>query len=242
MMRRYFTLIVLLTVCSVFAQGQPVGRWSGAPFSPIRIAGLKLWLDASAITGLNDGDAVGTWTDLSGNGNNATQATASKKPLYKTNIQNGKPAVQFDSVDDGMNTALTLTEPYTIFCVELPVGSGFIRTLNGVSGNTLVSGGRNDNTAFLGAKVSDYRAATVAGAHILELVVTTTGATYLVDGIDHTATSTNHSTFAIGLGPNSNVAEPANTKLLEIICYSGTVSSGDRGVVRAYLKAKWGTP
>jgi len=72
----------------------------GSAFSPASIPGLQLWLDASQIVGLNDGDAVTTWNDASGNGRNATQATASKKPIYKTNIYATKPALLFDGVDD----------------------------------------------------------------------------------------------------------------------------------------------
>jgi hypothetical protein len=72
---------------------------------------------AWAITGLVDGDPVGTWLDLSGNGNHATQATAAKKPLYKVNIVNGQPVVRFDAVDDAMTTSLVLTAPYTVFVV-----------------------------------------------------------------------------------------------------------------------------
>ena len=56
-----------------------------------RLAGLVLWLSASAIGGLADGDPVVTWPDSSGQGNDVTQATASKRPLYKTAIQNGRP-------------------------------------------------------------------------------------------------------------------------------------------------------
>ena len=48
---------------------------------------LALWLDASNIngldnTGLSDGDAISTWMDLSGNGNNATQSDTAKQPSF----------------------------------------------------------------------------------------------------------------------------------------------------------------
>jgi len=64
---------------------------------------LKVWLKADAITGLNDGDAVGTWSDQSGNGYDATQPTSAKRPIYKTGILNGKPVVRFDGVDDQLD-------------------------------------------------------------------------------------------------------------------------------------------
>jgi hypothetical protein len=62
--------------------------------------GLAAWFDASAITGLNDGDGVVIWTDLSGNLNHASQVTAENRPTYQTNELNGKPVVRFDGVDD----------------------------------------------------------------------------------------------------------------------------------------------
>lgn len=71
-----------------------------AAFSPASIPGLELWLDASQITGLSDGDPISTLTDISSNAWQATQGTASKKPTYLTNIKNGQPVIRFDGVDD----------------------------------------------------------------------------------------------------------------------------------------------
>ncbi len=79
------------------------------PFSPSDIAGLAAWYDASYITGLVDGDPVTTWADRSGLGRDVTQATAGKKPLYKTAIVNGKPVVRFDGTDDLLARAPFLT-------------------------------------------------------------------------------------------------------------------------------------
>jgi hypothetical protein len=62
-----------------------------------------LWFKADALA-LSDGAAVSSWTDSSGNGRHATQATAGKQPTYKTNIWNGKPVVRFDG-GDGLGTA-----------------------------------------------------------------------------------------------------------------------------------------
>lgn len=65
-------------------------------------AGLKLWLKADSLA-LNDGDAVGTWADQSGNGNDATQGTAANKPTFKTGLLNGWPIVRFDGTNDSLN-------------------------------------------------------------------------------------------------------------------------------------------
>lgn len=63
-------------------------------------SGLQLLLDARTITGLSDGDAISvTWADQSGQGNDAAQATAANRPVYKTNIFGSNPAVR--TVDSG---------------------------------------------------------------------------------------------------------------------------------------------
>jgi hypothetical protein len=68
--------------------------------TPKQVSGLHLWFDASAITGLNDTDPVATWPDLAGFGNDATQGTFGSRPLYRTNILNGLPAIRYDGSDD----------------------------------------------------------------------------------------------------------------------------------------------
>lgn len=64
-------------------------------------SGLQLLLDARTITGLSDGDPLSvTWSDQSGQGNHAAQATAANRPIYKTNIFGSNPAVRtVDSSD-----------------------------------------------------------------------------------------------------------------------------------------------
>lgn len=102
--------------------GLSIGRGGGgAAFSPLQLPDLALWLDASQIYGLNDGDAVAQWNDLSGNGRNATQATTSKKPTWETGEANGHPVVRFDGVDDIMATPAFTTFPAkrgTLFVVS----------------------------------------------------------------------------------------------------------------------------
>lgn len=81
---------------------------------PNTIANLVRWFKADAITGLNDGDAVSTWTDSAGVGN--ATGTTTTRPLYKTNILNGLPAVRFDGTDDILKIA-TAFAPQTVFVV-----------------------------------------------------------------------------------------------------------------------------
>ena len=91
--KTYITLSVFLTciLCYLcgFAQTGPGGVGS--------TASNILWLKTDVITGLNDGDAVTTWSDNSGNGYNLTQSTAAYKPTYETGEINGKPIIRFNS-------------------------------------------------------------------------------------------------------------------------------------------------
>ena len=58
-------------------------------------SGLALWLDASLITGLSDGNTVNTWKDMSGLNNDATRVSGA--PTYRTNVINGKAVVRFST-------------------------------------------------------------------------------------------------------------------------------------------------
>jgi hypothetical protein len=71
-------------------------------WTPLDIPGCVLWLDATQIVGLIDGDPVGTWTDFSLNNHHAT-AEGDARPIYKTNIVNGLPVIRAN----GLNQMLT---------------------------------------------------------------------------------------------------------------------------------------
>jgi hypothetical protein len=90
------------------------------PLDPSTVAGLKLWLKADSLA-LADGAAVTTWTDSSGNGNNATAVGA---PVFKTNILNGKPVIRFVGVQGfTLATAIAGTSagPWTVVAVMKPL-------------------------------------------------------------------------------------------------------------------------
>ena len=59
--------------------------------------GLVLWLEADAIVGLSDTDPITTWPAHIGSD---PTASATERPLYRTNQINGLPAVEFDGSND----------------------------------------------------------------------------------------------------------------------------------------------
>jgi hypothetical protein len=76
--------------------GIPDGRSSGEIWLPTELDS-EFWFRAD--TALTDEDGIYSWTDKTGNGNHATQATGSKKPDVVEDVLNGEPVAQFDGDD-----------------------------------------------------------------------------------------------------------------------------------------------
>ena len=71
--------------------------------TPSSFSGLQGWWKADSLS-LNDNDPVSSWTDSSGNGRTLT-GTLTQRPLYKTNLYNGLPAVRWDGSNDRLEMA-----------------------------------------------------------------------------------------------------------------------------------------
>jgi hypothetical protein len=67
-----------------------------SPFLPNRLPGLAFWYDAAV-----SGYAGGIWRDLSGNGNDAAQATLSQQPI-RTTDEAGRAVLRFDGLNDAL--------------------------------------------------------------------------------------------------------------------------------------------
>lgn len=104
--------------------------------TPASVSGLRAWLDSTyglfqdnlgTTPATADGDAVGYWTDRSGNTYHATQATGTAKPTLKLNIQNGQPVLRFDGGDSlAFPNDNLLDLPITVFlALKVNGASGF---------------------------------------------------------------------------------------------------------------------
>lgn len=71
--------------------------------SPLALyaADRGLYSDAGTTPAVAD-DPVYQWNDQSGNARHLSATVLTNRPTLKANIQNGKPAVQFDGIDDYM--------------------------------------------------------------------------------------------------------------------------------------------
>ena len=139
--------------------------------APDSISGLLVWLDSESsplyqnsngtTAAAADGDPVGYWGDLSGNGNNLIQATAGRRPLLKTGIQNGLPSVLGDGTDDYLRASFTFTLPSQFVYVTKLISDTVDRYAGGVTAFSTVFDRTNATT--LRVFNSDGVATTTAG-------------------------------------------------------------------------------
>lgn len=203
-------------------------------FSPASLSNLVLWTPADQLTGLSDGDPVSTFTDRSGNGNDITAVTTTR-PLYKTNIINGKPALLFDGTDDFMSVPSTLNG--TLFIVAYYTLALF-DSFDGLWTTTLSAGG---SIYILGSAVT----ADWFGGHRASVTLYKDGTATEsnVTNAPHVFTSSDSvpqtGTWVVGKDRDLGLRF-WNGYVAEVVMYSDVKSAGDRSLVTAYLGAKYG--
>jgi hypothetical protein len=95
--------VVLLGASPLFAQTGPAGVGNATT--------NVLWLKADAGTStVTSGVSVSSWSDASGNSNNAVQATSTKQPFYASVVMNGMPGLFFDNSVSANNDEMTIPD------------------------------------------------------------------------------------------------------------------------------------
>lgn len=233
-------------------------RGGAAAWTPASIAGLSLWYDATQIAGLVNNDPVATWTDASVNANNATQGTVSARPTYKTNVQNSKPAVLFDGVDDVLAIGTPLTSAtYTIFIVQQTSGDGCLLGNGSAGGNTQFRIGYPASNKLQWYSVNSGSGGANNPAESSALATARTSFSAVAFASTGTTVNFYENNTARGGGGNSIAgtgdgigsvggirAQGTPVVLLtgyiaEVIIYNSALSAGDRTLVFDYLAAKW---
>jgi hypothetical protein len=223
-----------------------------ATFAPTDISGLKLWLKADSLA-LSDGDPVTTWPDSSGQGNNAAQATGSKKPTYKASIQNGRPAVRFDGVDDALKvSSITLPTFFTIFVAgrftnaapmfveqsaDANANDGFY--FYGNNGNIAVIRRTSAHSANGAANWMGSTAAIVGLTYDGTHAVRRNGADVTITGTAGTTRPNSNVTADLFLGSRNEASIFSSGDFFEILIYGSPLSSADRLRVETYLNGRW---
>jgi len=220
-------------------------------FSPASIPGLQLWLDASQIVGLNDGDAVATWSDLSSAANNAVQATASKRPTYQTGEINGLPAVSSDGVDDILDLSVSVSaNAFTVFVVGRKNAGSAVSFL-GLAGTAGASAPLyyGPDTNFYTQDQANLFRSTAGQNSTLETNFCYTG--YTTGGgpqhrlnrslLGGSSGASGSPTAFVGIGGSTGIGYGGQL-IGELLCYDHPLTADEITAVETCLTAKWATP
>lgn len=226
-------------------------------FNPATYGTVLVWLKADSLS-LSDGDPVSTWSDSSGNGNDATSSSTAR-PTYKTNILNGLPILRFDGSNDYIQGSSVISSTtLTAFVVgSHNVGSaGFPRLVSfGKPGtNDYDSPSRaiafysiNNGTvyAYRDSLTRSYGSFGNGTYHQATCVYDGTNNTVYVDGPSAAGAIASSGTFDITIYSIGANTVPASSDFLdgdiaEVIIYSDALSTGNRQSVEDYLGTKYG--
>lgn len=227
-------VVVVTTYCGT--------ETSGGSFSPLSLASLEAWYDASSIAQA-DGTDVTSWPDLSGNG--WTLTSAGTAPKLETAELNGKPVVRFAGTGRIGNGSFTASQPFSAFIVARSSSdTGGVQRLlgEGSGGNTLRVGYSWATDVW---SINAGTGLTAAGAdtsyHVFYVEFNTTDL-FEVDAVSTISgdASTNGLNAGFFLGDFNGGTQPLTGDIAEALIFSAALSSGDKSDVYDYLNAKWG--
>lgn len=224
-------------------------RSFGSTITPQSFPNLWAWYKADSFVG-SDGDAVGTWSDGSGNARDATQSSGTNKPVYHTNKFNSLPAIQFTT---GASKYLDIP--------SLSIGSSgaftFVKVGN-VNGDSmfLQSGssvqlredftGNSKRISYWGTINSSDVFTTVDGlvqANLHMVVFRRNAGTTLSwrENKNSRNTATDGGSFTVNR--LSSDFQPCVGFMCEIALYTGILSDADcDSLYDNYFKSRWGLP
>ncbi len=219
----------------------------GGGFVPTDIAGCQLWLHADSLS-LSDGDPVATWTDSSGQGNNATQGTSGTRPTFKTNILNGLPVVRFDGSKRLDGSVSISGDTMTAFVVaQLGSGGSVVGRMLSLGASGAESPSNNISRFFDNALYQRGAANSLAGItqgvwFLAGVVCNGSTFTFFKDGSGNSPESStgNFGVTQYAVGNQIAVTNVGTDgDIAEIIIYDTALSTGNREAVEDYLGQKY---
>jgi hypothetical protein len=192
------------------------------------------------------GDAVGQWQDQSGNARHVSQGTSGYRPTLDLTTYASYPHVRFDGTDDFLSVVASYPRPYTVFVVGEMVAFGANKRMFAASsaGSRMLIQPEVNGTGC----VKNGSASTGANTYPVNTRAVITAKTTSTQNIIKINTSTevaatettgNGSEIMIG---GSSASNAINGRLFAVIVFTSDLDSNAQARVRAYLKAKWGTP
>ena len=194
------------------------------------------WYDANQLSLSND-DPVSSWTDQSGNGYHLTGGNA---PLFKTNIQNSKPAVYFDGVNDQLSYNWPdISQSNTYFIVYKladTTDGGIFSGLTSTTRNYLYVESAGTIKLFASAIYNGPAADT--DTHILVARFNGANSWIRLDGVaSATANAGTYPMSGMVLGVADFLGNRKTMHVMELLVYNGSESPGDN---ETGLATKWG--
>lgn len=227
------------------------------------LANLALWLAADHLA-LNHLDAVGTWTDISGNSRDATQATAAKKPIFLKNAApNGLPALTFDyyaqqylqtaSFNLGANNAVSMFAVAYMAISKNDNARGLVDYAAAAAGGVAI---RSNNTQYgagfvynNAANVEDNVALCNLGWQLIYGEKTAAGVETLRRGGTSKGTPgasaftlTASDVVAIGGYKNLGIPQTWSGMIAEVVVFNTSLSAANRTLWESYLMNKYSLP
>jgi hypothetical protein len=226
---------------------------SGALWTPGVLA-PQVWYDAadSATITLN-GSTVSQWSDKSGNGFHAVQATAAAQPTYNATTYNNKPGLVFDGLDDILRTSSAIgvagANPRTFVLVARGPGSPRGPVLQVGTQALLQAFGRDyGGSVVLYHWASDLPfSAPAIGVNYQELMQSTgaVSSAYrngsLINSGSYALNTFNSRLYIGGRSlPDFSSASYGSIIFAEILVFLKVLSDTERQQLEGYLAWKWG--
>lgn len=216
--------------------------------SPADLDDLYGWFDATEETYSNN-DLVPSWTDRSGNGRHALQATSGSQPTFLTAGLNGFPCIDFAGLKFlDLDAASESLRPVTVLAVVEWDGAGDTVLLAGTtsSGATSIDWHfakqrlLREGEILIGEALSSLLANT---AHVLDVRWDGDGHVFGFDGADDGSGAAGNAPYARvpRIGKRSGTLSTGlDAKVGELIIYNRRLFAAEITEVRAYLANKWG--
>ena len=229
---------------------RPVAR----PFSPLDVPGCTLWLDAADSTSVTrSGTSISQWSDKSGTGNHATQATSARQPVYGTNAVTFTTASQqFLSLPNGGiwsgNSPLSIyvvVAPTSTYSVNVFLFQGNIGTASSAIG--MYSTGTQYADYWQSATPSTQILWGTAAVNTVSLIsYVYTQNTNLIGywngagAVSRTANAYTVNTTNATIGAEVERSFYSSVRMYEVIIYNTTSTTTQRQQIEGYLAWKWG--
>lgn len=224
--------------------------------STVDRSGLSLWLRADAGVQTSS-TSVTDWADMSGSGNNASQATSASRPTVVTNAINSLPAISFDGSNDWLqlppdfksipgSTMYVVTKPATLGAGRQFFNFGDSAANNNIylegdaSGNlalTVENGGTaNSAQSTGGLTAATYKVIEVRQESPGRVTFYSNGALVGSGTISIPNVITRSSNF---VGKGSGSSNYFNGQIAEFLFYSRALSDSERLGVSTYLNQRY---